>query len=94
MKLSKCLTLAALALSMVSVSAYAQTSQTYRFGEGQTAVQPGNAHPAPPAQPHPQVQPTQPAQPQPQPAPKKKHTPKHHRHYHHRVPAQDAYSHN
>jgi hypothetical protein len=47
MKLSTCLTLAALALSTLSAAAYAQTSQTYHFGEGQTGVQPGNARPAP-----------------------------------------------
>ena len=48
MKLSKCLALAALPLS---ITAYAQTSQTYHFGEGQTSLQTGNAHPATAAQP-------------------------------------------
>lgn len=96
MKLSNYLTLTALALSIVSVAAYAQTSQIYRFGEGQTTVQPGNAHPAqPPAgAPANGQQQQQPASArQPQPKAESNHKPKHHHHYRRHVPAQDTYSH-
>ena len=103
MKLSKSLTFAAFALAALSVAAQAQTSQTYRFGEGQTTVQPGNAHPASPSGSTPkQTQTQSQAQTQPAPtphnasateAPKAKHNPKHHRHYAHRASNQDMYSH-
>jgi hypothetical protein len=96
MKLSNCLTLTALALSITSVAAYAQTSQIYRFGEGQTTVQPGNAHPTQPPAGAPaksqQQQPPAPAR-QPQPKAESNHKPKHHHHYRRHVPAQDTYSH-
>ncbi|HEY1998419.1 hypothetical protein [Paraburkholderia sp.] len=48
MKLSNCLALAALTLS---ASAFAQTSQTFTFGEGQTTPNQGNSH-AQPQAPH------------------------------------------
>ena len=47
MKFSTCLAVAALTLS---VGAYAQTSQTFRFGEGQSTLPSGHAQPAPHAQ--------------------------------------------
>jgi hypothetical protein len=93
MKLSKYLTLTALALSVVSVATYAQTSQTYHFGEGQTTLPPGNAHPTRPAagaSAQAQQQPA-PAS-QPQPKAKSNHKPNHHHHYRHHAPAQDMYS--
>jgi hypothetical protein len=43
MKFSTCLGCAAL---LVSVSAYAQTSQTFNFGEGQTTPHAANARPS------------------------------------------------
>ncbi|TDN63527.1 hypothetical protein [Paraburkholderia sp. BL10I2N1] len=86
MKLSTYLALMAFSLSIVSVATHAQISQTYRFGEGQTTMQPGNAHPT---QPRPPTAPDQ----QPQPKAQTKHELKHHRHYRHHVPAQDMYSH-
>ncbi|HEV3425499.1 MAG TPA: hypothetical protein VG105_17305 [Paraburkholderia sp.] len=49
MKLSTCVALAALTLS---ATAYAQTSQTYHFGEGQSAPQGGNAQSKPKAKKH------------------------------------------
>jgi len=81
MKLSTCVALAALALS---ATAYAQTSQTYHFGEGQSAPQGGNAHPAQAAQP-------QHAQPKPEATPK--HKPTHHKHRTQHLSNQDMYSH-
>jgi hypothetical protein len=98
MKLSNYLTLTALALSISSVAAYAQTSQIYRFGEGQTTVQPGNAHPTqPPAGAPAKGQQQQQQQPaparQPQPKAESNHKPKHQHHYRRHVPAQDTYSH-
>ena len=48
MKLSTCLGCAAL---LLSVSAYAQTSQTFTFGEGQTTPHATNARPSSGAQP-------------------------------------------
>ena len=96
MKLSNYLTLTALALSVVPVAAHAQTSQIYRFGEGQTTLQPGNAHPAQPPAGAPaksqQQQPPTPAR-QPQPKAESNHKSKHHHHYRRHVPAQDTYSH-
>ena len=77
MKFSHYLTLAALSLSAVSVATYAQTTQTFRFGEGQTTMQPPK---------------TALAQPQaPEANAEKKH--KHQRHYRHHVNGQDTYSH-
>jgi len=77
MKLSIALAVAALTLS---AAAYAQTSQTFHFGEGQTAPQSGNAHPAHEARP-------QHAQPKP------KHKAAHHKHSPRRPSNQDMYSH-
>jgi hypothetical protein len=48
MKFSTCLGCAAL---LVSVGAYAQTSQTFTFGEGQTTPHAANARPSQGAQP-------------------------------------------
>lgn len=48
MKLSTCLGCAAL---LLSVSAYAQTSQTFTFGEGQSTPHAANARPSQGAQP-------------------------------------------
>ena len=57
MKLSHYLALAALALPVLPLAAHAQTSQTYRFGEGQTTLQPAAApQPTTPAM-QPQAQP-------------------------------------
>jgi hypothetical protein len=92
MKLSNYLTLTALALSIASVAAYAQTSQIYHFGEGQTTVQPGSAHPTqPPAGSPAKDQQQQQSEPAGETQPKAK--PKHHHHYRRHVPAQDTYSH-
>lgn len=85
MKFSICLTVAALTMS---AGAYAQTSQTFRFGEGQSSMQSGDAHSAP--APHAQ---------QPQagehtaPKAKSKHTTRHHSHHGH-VTQPDTFSHN
>ncbi|MGA3250956.1 MAG: hypothetical protein ABSD12_22870 [Paraburkholderia sp.] len=49
MKLSTCLGCAAL---LLSVGAYAQTSQTFTFGEGQTTPHAANARPSQGVQPH------------------------------------------
>jgi hypothetical protein len=87
MKFSHYLTLAAFTLSAVSVATYAQTSQTFRFGEGQTTLQPGNAHPTQPSH-------AAPAQSQsPEATATKEHKEKHQRHRRHRVYVQDTYSH-
>ena len=54
MKLSTCLGCAAL---LLSVSAYAQTSQTFTFGEGQTTLHGANARPSQSAHPRPKTKP-------------------------------------
>ncbi|WP_434111268.1 hypothetical protein [Paraburkholderia caffeinilytica] len=100
MKFSIYLAVAALTLSALSTGAYAQTSQTFRFGEGQSSLPSGNAHPAP--APGAQAQPQQAPQGQPQARPaghapakaKPKHKSKHHRHYRGHVKQPDTYSHN
>ena len=97
MKFSVCVAVAALTLS---AGAYAQTSQTFHFGEGQSAPQSGNAHPAPTPQATqaPQVQ-QAPQQSAGQPAPlppkaKPTHKTKHHRHHRGHVKQPEMYSHN
>lgn len=104
MKLSKCLFLSLLSLSTAS---YAQTSQTYHFGEGQTTLQHGqNTSPPPlpgavPTQPLPPGEPHQQAKPKAKPHPKSKShaksKPKHKQHHRHTTthhsPLQDPYSH-
>ncbi|MGF6725482.1 hypothetical protein P3T43_004860 [Paraburkholderia sp. GAS41] len=54
MKLSTCLGYAAL---LLSVSAYAQTSQTFTFGEGQTTLNGAHARPSHGAQTQPKAKP-------------------------------------
>jgi hypothetical protein len=104
MKLSKCLLLTALSLS---TTGYAQTSQTYHFGEGQTTLQRGQNTSPPPLPGAERTQPLPPGEPHTQAKPKKKSHPKskskakshskhkqHHRHTTtHRSPLQDPYSH-
>ena len=91
MKFSICLTVAALA---VSAGAYAQTAQTFRFGEGQSSLPSGHAQPAPQAQ---AQQGTASQQSAEQHAPtseaKPKHKTRHHRHHRGHVPQPDTYSH-
>jgi hypothetical protein len=91
MKSSICLAVAALTLS---VGAYAQTSQTFRFGEGQSSLPSGHAQPAPRVQAQQAQAPPQPAE---QHAPtseaKPKHKAKHHRHHRRHVTQPDTYSH-
>ncbi len=89
MKFSICVAVAALTLS---VGAYAQTSQTFRFGEGQTTLPAGNTHPAPQAQPAPL--PPAAEQPAPHSKAKPKHSTKHHRHHRGHVRQPHTYSHN
>ncbi|HEX7907655.1 MAG TPA: hypothetical protein VF534_06115 [Paraburkholderia sp.] len=103
MKFSVCVAVAALTLS---AGAYAQTSQTFHFGEGQNTLPSGNAHaaPAPAAQAPQAPQATQVQQPpqsqsagQPAPLPPKAkpaHTTKHHRHHRGHVKQPDMYGHN
>ncbi|MFM0417220.1 hypothetical protein [Paraburkholderia aromaticivorans] len=92
MKLSICLAAAALTCS---VGAYAQTSQTFRFGEGQSALPSGNAHPAP--APRAQAQAPAAAAPDEQHAPPPKASPKHKvkhsRHHRGHVTQPETYSH-
>ncbi|WP_345814670.1 hypothetical protein AAGS40_20835 [Paraburkholderia sp. PREW-6R] len=89
MKFSICLAAAALTLS---AGAYAQNSQTFHFGEGQSGMSSGNTHAAPSAQ---------------APAPqgsedaghtnataKPAHKPKHRRHHRGHATQPDTYSHN
>jgi hypothetical protein len=79
MKFSICLAVAALTLP---VGATAQTSQTFRFGEGQSSLPSGHAQPAPRAQ--------------TQQAPMSNARPKHqakHRHHRGHVAQPDTYSH-
>jgi hypothetical protein len=81
MKLSTCLGCAAL---LLSAGAYAQTSQTFTFGEGQTTPHEANSRPSQGAQPqHAQA----PAQTKP------KHAPTHHKRRPHHVSNPDIYSH-
>jgi hypothetical protein len=54
MKLSTCLGGAAM---LLSVSAYAQTSQTFTFGEGQSTPHTTNARPSQGTQPQPKAKP-------------------------------------
>lgn len=92
MKFSICLAVAALT---VAVGAYAQTSQTFRFGEGQSALPSGNTRPAP--APHAQAQPAaEPPAEQHAPPSKtsSKHKAKHRRHHRAHVTQPDTYSHN
>ncbi|WP_043283739.1 hypothetical protein [Paraburkholderia oxyphila] len=83
MKLSKCLLLMALALS---ATGYAQTSQTYHFGEGQSGFGEGQSTPqrehASSTPPHTAAKPKS----------KPKHKPQHRRHTQGRSPLQDSYS--
>ncbi|WNC92006.1 hypothetical protein RI103_27370 [Paraburkholderia sp. FT54] len=91
MKFSICLAVAALTLS---VGAYAQTSQTFRFGEGQSTLPSGHAHPAPGAQaqqaPAPQHSAEQHA---PMSQARPEHNAKHRRHHRGHVTQPDTYSH-
>ncbi|MDR8399692.1 MULTISPECIES: hypothetical protein [Paraburkholderia] len=93
MKFSICLAVAALT---VAVGAYAQTSQTFRFGEGQSALPSGNTRPAP--APHAQAQEPAAEPPAEQHAPpsktSSKHKAKHRRHHRAHVTQPDTYSHN
>ncbi|MDR3098174.1 MAG: hypothetical protein LBV73_14025 [Paraburkholderia sp.] len=79
MKLSKYLLLMAFPLSAAS---YAQTSQTFHFGEGQAGL--GESQSAPHAQAKPKT--TAKAK------SSSKHKPRHHRHTTYRAPLQDPYS--
>ena len=88
MKFSICLAVAALTLS---TGVYAQTSQTFRFGEGQSTVPAGNAHAA--SAPGAQAQQPQPVDHVPPSKARQKHKAKHHRHYHGHVTQPDTYSH-
>ncbi|MGH8782435.1 hypothetical protein [Paraburkholderia sp.] len=100
--LSRYLALAVFALSTVPLVTHAQTSQTYRFGEGQSTLQPvpkSAPQPAPQSAPQPaQAQQAPQAQP-PQKAakPAKRHArqrvKKHRRHVTRRLPEQSLYSH-
>ncbi|SDH89451.1 hypothetical protein [Paraburkholderia phenazinium] len=81
MKLSTCLACAAL---LLSASAYAQTSQTFTFGEGQTTPHATNARPS---------QGAQPQHAQSQPKAKPKHATKHHKRRPRYVSNPDIYSH-
>jgi len=91
MKFSICLTVAALT---VSAGAYAQTAQTFRFGEGQSSLPSGHAQPAPQAQAQHGTASQQSAE---QHAPtseaKPKHKARYHRHHRGHVPQPDTYSH-
>lgn len=93
MKFSICLAVAALT---VSLGAHAQTSQTFRFGEGQSTLPSGNAHPAP--APRAQAQEPAAAPPAelhaPQSTTRSKHKIKHHRHHRGHATQPDTYSHN
>jgi hypothetical protein len=93
MKFSICLAVAALT---VSAGAYAQTAQTFRFGEGQSSLPSGHAQPSP--APRAQAQQGQaPQQSAEQHAPtseaKPKHKAKYHRHHRGHVTQPDTYSH-
>jgi len=95
MKFSVCLAIAALTLS---VGAYAQTSQTFHFGEGQTGMSSGNTHAAPAPQ-APKAQPAPLPQSAEQPAPlppkaKPKHTTTHHKHHRAHAKKKATYAHN
>lgn len=93
MKFSICLAAAALTFS---AGAYAQTSQTFHFGEGQSALPSGNTHAAPAprtqAQEPAAAQPAEPHAPPSQAKPKRKV--KHHRHHRGHLTQPDTYSHN
>lgn len=82
MKFSICLAIAALT---ISAGAYAQTAQTFRFGEGQSSLPSGHAQstPAPRAQ----------AQEAPGANARPKHQAKHHSRHRGHVPQPDTYSH-
>ncbi|WP_144137546.1 hypothetical protein [Paraburkholderia sp. BCC1884] len=75
MKFSICLAVAALTLS---ASAYAQTSQTFHFGEGQSTMQPGKTQSGEHAAPRTQA----------------KHSTSHHRRHRGHTTQPDTYSHN
>ena len=92
MKLSHYLALAALALPVLPLAAHAQTSQTYRFGEGQSTLQPAAApQPATPAA-QPQMQARRQAEARPTKRPKHK-IKKHRRRITPRLSTQSIYSH-
>jgi hypothetical protein len=95
MKLSICLAAAALACS---VGAYAQTSQTFRFGEGQSGLPSGNTHPASAPRAQAQAPAAAAAAPDEQHAPPPKASPKHKvkhsRHHRAHVTQPETYSHN
>jgi hypothetical protein len=78
MKLSTCLGGAAM---LLSVSVYAQTSQTFTFGEGQSTPHATNARPS------------QGAQPQPKAKAKPKHATTHHKRPSQHASNPDTYSH-
>jgi hypothetical protein len=82
MKLSTCLGCAAL---LLSVNAYAQTSQTFTFGEGQSTPHAANARPSQSAQP--QHAQTPPAKAKP------KHAATHHKRRTRHASNPDIYSH-
>ncbi|RKR38458.1 hypothetical protein [Paraburkholderia sp. BL17N1] len=85
MKFSMCLAVAALT---VSVGAYAQTAQTFRFGEGQSSLPSGHAQ----AQQAPAPQPSA-EQHAPTTEAKPKHKVRHKRHHRGYVTQPDTYSH-
>jgi hypothetical protein len=79
----RCVAIAAFALSTAPFFAHAQTSQTYRFGEGQSSLQPVQAQ---------QTQPPQQAE-KPAKRPARQRLKKHRRHMTRRLPDQSLYSH-
>lgn len=93
MKFSICLAVAALT---VSAGAYAQTAQTFRFGEGQSSLPSGHAQPTPAPRAQAQQGPAS-QQSAEQHAPtseaKPKHKARYHRHHRGHVTQPDTYSH-
>lgn len=92
--LSRYVAVAAFALSTTPLVAHSQTSQTYRFGEGQSSLTPVQK-PAPQAaqtQQAPQAQQQQQAD-KPAKRPPRQRLKKHRRHMTRRLPDQSLYSH-
>lgn len=89
--LSRYVAVAAFALSTAPLVAHSQTSQTYRFGEGQSSLTPVQK-PAPRAAQAQQAQQQQQAD-KPAKRPPRQRLKKHRRHMTRRLPDQSLYSH-